>query len=128
MKVLLDTNAFIWSVTRSERIAKKATRVIAATDSILCVSSASLWECAIKIGKGNLPEVGSSIRSLLYEIESQSLLLLPIEARHLLRLERLPHLHKDPFDRLLIAQALEEDLPVITADRIFSSYGVHVIW
>ncbi len=128
MRVLLDTNSLIWFLTAPSHLSAVARRTIAPTEQEILVSLVSLWELAIKIGKGNLPRVGSSIQQVLREMSEQSLEVLPVRIPHLLRLERLPHLHKDPFDRLLIAQALEENLPVVTTDRIFSAYGVHVIW
>ncbi len=128
MRVLLDTNSLIWFLTEPSRLSTVAKHSLVPANQQIAVSLVSLWELAIKISKGNLPQMGSSISSVLGEMDAQTLTLLPVRVPHLLRLERLPHLHKDPFDRLLIAQALEEELPVVTADRIFPAYGVPVIW
>ncbi len=128
MRILLDTNSLIWFLTEPSRLSPLAKHIVSSTEQEIAVSLVSLWELAIKIAKGNLPQVGSSIQNVLREMDAQDLNLLPVRIAHLLRLEPLPLLHKDPFDRLLIAQALEENLPVVTADRIFPAYGVQVIW
>ncbi len=94
----------------------------------LIVSLVSLWELSIKIGKGKLTAVGSSIHYIVDELREQRIDLLPVTLPHLFRLEYLDPIHNDPFDRILIAQALAENLPIITADRIFASYGIDVIW
>ena len=128
MRVLLDSNARIWFLTEPSRLSSLARQTIAPAEQEIVVSLASVWELTIKSAKGNLPQLGSSIQIVLDEMKTQKLNILQVKTSYLLRLERLPHLHKDPFDRLLIAQALEDNLPVITADHIFPAYGVQVIW
>lgn len=94
----------------------------------MIVSAASLWELSIKIGKGRLAAAGSSIQYLMDEMDAQAISLLPILRVHILRAEVLPPHHRDPFDRMIIAQALEENLPVLTSDSKFAAYGVQVVW
>jgi PIN domain nuclease of toxin-antitoxin system len=89
---------------------------------------ASVWELAIKTARGKLPLPGRSVASLLDEVDRLGILILPIERAHILRTETLPHLHRDPFDRMIIAQSLAEGVPVLTADPMFARYGVEVIW
>ena len=106
MRILLDSNCLAWFLTEPSRLSSLAKHTIAPAEQEIIVSLASIWEVSIKIAKGNLPQVGSSIQIVLDEIRTQNMDLLQVRTSHLLRLERLPHLHKDPFDRLLIAQAL----------------------
>lgn len=96
-------------------------------DNQLLVSLVSLWEIAIKMGKGKLTDLGSSIHRVVDELREQRIDLLPVTLEHLYRLEYLPPLHNDPFDRLLIAQALSESVLVATSDTTFRSYGVDLL-
>lgn len=127
MMTLLDTHAFLWGIAGDRRMSQRA-RDIFIGPSKLSMSIASIWEMLIKVqqGKLNLPlPAGPYILSKLAE---NRIATLPIKLDHLLAFERLPLHHRDPFDRMLIAQALEEDLPVVTADPFFSRYPVEVIW
>ena len=128
MRILLDTNALIWAITDQTRIPSQALRAIRSGTNDLLVSHASLWELAIKIGGGKLVSVGTSIQYVVDEMRAQRVDMLPLALHHIYRLERLERLHNDPFDRIFIAQALEEQLTVITADRTFVRYDVDVLW
>jgi PIN domain nuclease of toxin-antitoxin system len=94
----------------------------------LFVSPASLWELSAKTARGRLPMPDSSIRFLLERIEQTGMITLPIETANILRTETLPHHHGDPFDRLIVAQALEEGLTILTSDSDISKYDAPVIW
>lgn len=127
MKALLDTHAFLWGIAGDGRMSQHA-RGVFIGPSNLSMSVVSIWEILIKVqvGKLNLPlPAGPYILSKLAENRIGTL---AINLDHLLAFERLPLHHRDPFDRMLIAQALEEDLPIVTADPFFSSYPVEVIW
>ncbi len=127
MRTLLDTHAFLWGIAGDRRMSQHA-RDIFIGPSDLSMSIASIWEILIKVqvGKLNLPSPASLyIISKLAENRIESL---PINLDHLLAFEGLPRHHRDPFDRILIAQALEEGLPILTADPQFSRYPVKVIW
>jgi PIN domain nuclease of toxin-antitoxin system len=126
MKVLLDTHAFIWALTDEERLSPKARRVMVSSE--LWWSVVSLWESIQKaqIGKLSLPLPAGPF--LTGELSSNHVRLLPVTLSHVLRVEELPLHHRDPFDRLLIAQSIEEGWPIITADPWFSRYPVEVIW
>ena len=127
MRRLLDTHAFLWGIAGDRRMSRLA-RDIFIGPSDLSLSFASIWEILLKVqvGKLNLPlPAGPYIISKLAENRIETL---PIDLDHLLAFERLPMHHRDPFDRMLIAQALEEGLPVVTADPLFSRYPVEVIW
>jgi PIN domain nuclease of toxin-antitoxin system len=126
MKALLDTHTFLWAVTDEARLSPKARNVMDASE--LWWSVVSLWEAIQKaqIGKLSLPLPAGPF--LTGELRSNHVRLLPVSLSHVLRVEELPLHHRDPFDRLLIAQSIEEGWPIITADPWFARYSVDVIW
>jgi PIN domain nuclease of toxin-antitoxin system len=128
MKVLVDTHTFLWALLHDHRLTPKAKQILRSTEDELVFSLVSLWEIAIKIKTGKLHTIGSSVAYIRDQMDDYGMELLPIRYDHVLSLEQLPHHHGDPFDRLLIAQALTESLPILTADAIFKRYGVKVIW
>jgi len=128
MKVQVDTHTFIWALLDDHRLTTKAKAILRSEEHELVFSLVSLWEIAIKIKTGKLNTIGSSVAYIRDEMNTYSMELLPIRYEHILHLEALPHHHSDPFDRLLIAQALSEGLPILTADRAFRQYGVKTIW
>ena len=128
MKVLLDTHTFLWSLLNDHRLTRKAKQVLTSNEHELVFSLVSLWEIAIKIKTGKLNTIGSSVAYIRDEMDAYGMQLLPIRYEHVLQLESLPHHHGDPFDRLLIAQALTESLPILSADRIFATYGIKLVW
>jgi PIN domain nuclease of toxin-antitoxin system len=101
--------------------------VLRSEEHQLIFSLVSQWEIAIKIKTGKLNTIGSSV-AIRDEMNEYGMEMLPIRYEHVPHLEILPHHHSDPFDRLLIAQALSEGLPILTADREFKHYGVKTIW
>lgn len=126
MKVLLDTHTFIWAITDERRLSPRARSLIASSE--LWWSVVSLWEAIQKaqVGKLSLPLPAGPV--LTGELSSNHVRLLPVSLSHVLRVEELPLHHRDPFDRLLIAQSIEEGWPIITADPWFARYPVDVIW
>jgi PIN domain nuclease of toxin-antitoxin system len=128
VKALLDTHTFLWWISDDARLSARVKRLIADPKSDIIVSYGSLWEMTIKIQKGALKVPGNSVAFLLSEMEKNAFRLLPLRSEHLLRLESLKAHHRDPFDRLLIAQAMEEDIPMLTKDSHFHNYPVKVIW
>ena len=126
MKVLLDTHTFIWAITDERRLSPRARSLIASSE--LWWSVVSLWEAIQKaqVGKLSLPLPAGPF--LTGELSSNHVRLLPVSLSHVLRIEELPLHHRDPFDRLLIAQSIEEGWPIITADPWFTRYPVDVIW
>jgi PIN domain nuclease of toxin-antitoxin system len=128
MKVLVDTHTFLWDIIADPRSSTKAKQILRSTEDELVFSLVSLWEIAIKIKTGKLNTIGSSVAYIRDEMNAYGMQLLPIRYEHILQLESLPHHHGDPFDRLLIAQALTESLPILSADRIFASYGIKLVW
>jgi PIN domain nuclease of toxin-antitoxin system len=128
MKILLDTHSFLWFISGSERLSIDARDKIADLDNELVLSSASLWEIAIKVSMGKLELLQPYSQLIPQRLEENDINILPIELNHLATVVGLPFHHRDPFDRLIIAQALTEDLPVVSADRIFSQYSIKLIW
>ena len=127
MRTLLDTHAFLWGIAGDRRMSQNA-REIFVGPSNLSMSIASIWEILIKvqIGKLTLPRpAGSYIISKLAENRVE---ILPINLVHLLAFEQLSLHHRDPFDRILIAQSMEEGWPIITSDPVFKRYPIRVIW
>jgi PIN domain nuclease of toxin-antitoxin system len=123
MRLLLDTHLFLWTVMDSPRLTEEARRQMLAADEVY-VSAASLWEIAIK---SRLGKVEGDVDELAQAVEGSGLLELPVYARHAARVAHLPLLPRDPFDRLLVAQALSEPLVLLTADEMLSGYSDLVI-
>ncbi len=119
MKLLLDTQIYLWVLDDSPRLSQRAREIIMAADQVL-VSAATIWEAAIKIALGKL-RVDPAL--LVAEIARSGFIELPILARHAAAVSALPMHHKDPFDRLLIAQALTEPARLLTADSVLQSYS-----
>lgn len=124
---LLDTHAFIWQATGSSQLSKKALSVIQSDHEIL-LSIASIWEMAIKVNIGKLSFSANFPEIIKEEIEANSYQISQIQPEHLFALSRLPHHHKDPFDRILIAQAITERIPIVSIDSKFDLYSVQRIW
>jgi PIN domain nuclease of toxin-antitoxin system len=128
VNAILDTHTFLWMVTDDRRLSETARRVIADGANELFLSAASIWEIVLKAGVGKLQIKGGAARFLEREIQRNRLSMLPIQPAHVFRVPSLPVIHKDLFDRLLIAQAQVESLPLITADPEITRYPVQVIW
>ena len=123
MRVLLDTHVFLWWLQDHPHLSAAArTKIVSATD--VYVSSASIWEASIKVGIGKL-EV--DIDQLVAEIDNSGFRELPVSAKHAAMVTRLPDIHRDPFDRILVAQALCEPLRLLTADNMLSGYSELVL-
>lgn len=127
MKILLDTHIFIWATTSPETLSVSATSHLQNTRNDFFLSMASIWEMQIKINLGKLNLHGSLSDVVTKRQEASGLQILPIELRHVYALSALPQHHRDPFDRLLIAQSQIENMPLLTADAAFSLYDVEVL-
>ena len=128
MRVLLDTHSLLWFLLDDPQLSHAARRLIEDPTTEVEVSPASYWEIAIKIGKKKyvLPEPYEVFMER--EIAGNEFHILPIEVRHTALLTTLPDEHKDPFDRLLVAQALAEHIPIVSADVQLDAYGITRIW
>ena len=127
MKLLLDTHTFIWFVENDESLPASLKTQIEDTDNEIFISIVSLWEIAIKTSLGKL-EMAIDLPSIINKIEENGFVILPIFPEHTVCVASLPFHHKDPFDRILIAQTMIEKLTIISKDGIFNSYGVDWIW
>lgn len=128
MRLLLDTHALLWWIFDAADLPAAARAAIADADNEALVSSASGWEIATKHRLGKLPEAGDVVGRLPSYLRRGRLEALPISIEHALMAGGLPGPHRDPFDRMLIAQARLEELTVVTRDRVFRDYGVPVLW
>lgn len=124
---LLDTNALLFFLYDSEKLSEKASEVIYHKDEKISVSIVSMWEIAIKSSIGKL-EIKSSISKIVETCEKEQLEILPIKPFHLDEINKLPQIHGDLFDRLVISQAITENLVIITKDGIIPQYNVNVLW
>ena len=123
MKLLLDANAFIWAYARPTELSPAARRALNDVANDRLVSIASLWEIAIKMSIGRLA-FSENLAQALDDIAATSL---PITLIHVARVRSLPFHHRDPFDRMMIAQAMEEGMTIVTRDRRVAAYGVPVL-
>jgi PIN domain nuclease of toxin-antitoxin system len=128
VKCLLDTHAFLWFQADSPELSTSAKSVIENAENEILLSMASIWEMAIKISVGKLVLDGSLEDLILREAADNAVALLPIEVGHVAKIVQLPFYHRDPFDRLLAAQCLALDIPIVSRDRSFESYNVERIW
>ncbi len=127
MKLLLDTHIFIWADDEPERIPAALMAYLADEANELWLSLASLWEMQIKRQLGKLHLQLSLAETIASHQQTNGLRLLPITAEHIYALDNLPLQHKDPFDRLLIAQAMVEDLTLVSVDPAFAAYSVKLL-
>lgn len=128
MKLLLDTHVFLWFIEGSPNLSGLARSLIENEQTQKFLSIASLWEISIKISMGKL-DIGMTVTDLVErEILSNGILLLDIKIDHLDELAKLPFHHKDPFDRLIISQAMTEPIIVISKDNNFTHYPITLMW
>jgi PIN domain nuclease of toxin-antitoxin system len=126
--VLLDTHAMLWWLFDDPKLSSAARSVIVSPGNEIVVSAASAWEIATKHRLGRLPEAGDVAVRLPHYLRRARFAVLAISLEHAQAAGALPGPHKDPFDRMLVAQARIEDLAVATIDGVFRDYGVAVIW
>ena len=123
MRLLIDSNAFIWMVAQPAELSANAREALANPDNERVLSLIAIWEIAIKLSLRKFVLPGD----LTTAVEGMAAVTLPIRLAHIARVQQLPFHHRDPFDRMMIAQALEEDLTIVTRDRHFQTYGVPVL-
>jgi len=128
MKYLLDTHAFLWFVTDDNRLSSKAKSIIQDSNNEIYFSAASAWEISIKTKLGRL-KLGRNLESFIIEqLTENSFGPLAITVSHSLYTEKLPQIHKDPFDRIMISQSKIENMVMITRDREIREYKVSTVW
>ncbi len=128
MRILVDTHAFLWAITADARLSHRARELYLDESNETHLSVASLWEVVTKvlIGKLTLPiPIEAYLRN---QLSKNRILVLPIRAEHVFRLSTIPLLHRDPFDRIILAQSLQEGLPILSNDDILRRYSAQVIW
>jgi PIN domain nuclease of toxin-antitoxin system len=128
LRALLDTHTLLWWLSDNTALTKPARKTIADTKNVLIVSAVSAWEIAIKVRLGRLPTAADLVADFKGYVEREGFELLDISAEHGIRAGLLPGPHKDPFDRMLIAQAQAENIPIITNEAVFESYGIRCFW
>lgn len=127
MNLLLDTHILLWWLADDPLLGERHRRAIADARNRVWVSAASAWEVAIKSALGRLALPGPAAEVLPAALAENDFTPLPISVEHALRVAELPRLHADPFDRILIAQAIAETLTIVTADAVFASYPVSIL-
>ncbi len=128
MSILLDTHTFLWYLNGDESLSDKARKSIDKKNSVVYVSIASIWEISIKIGLKKL-KIDVSLEELENQISLNNFIILPLKFEHIIELSKLDNHHRDPFDRILIAQSFSEKIAVLTKDTHFNHYkGITVIW
>jgi PIN domain nuclease of toxin-antitoxin system len=128
VRILLDTRALLWAVLAPGSLSRRAAAIIADDKNEILVSAASAWETAAKVRLGKLPGAEVLERDFLAVMEEAGYTLLSIDAAAALRAGRLAAEHRDPFDRVLAAQALAEDIPILSTDSQFDAFGVRRVW
>ncbi|HUI27905.1 MAG TPA: type II toxin-antitoxin system VapC family toxin [Candidatus Kryptonia bacterium] len=128
MRLLLDTHVFLWWVSDVPEISRRARSAIASPGNDCLLSVASCWEMAIKVGLGKLKLPAPIERFIPEQLAANAFGLLGIDLRHTARVAHLAFHHRDPFDRLLVAQAIEDGLALVSADRVFRKYGIKRVW
>lgn len=127
MKLLIDTHTFLWFVNDDPRLSTSALALLESDDSVL-LSIASVWEIAIKVSIGKLTLPQPFEHFIQEQLAVNDIALLPIRLSDCNQVLELPFHHRDPFDRMIIAQSLVENIPMISADSIFDSYGINRLW
>jgi PIN domain nuclease of toxin-antitoxin system len=127
MKILLDTHAFIWFVEDSPQLTVSVKRIIEKTSNDIYLSIASIWEIAIKMQLKKL-YIDKTIEEIIDLAIQNGFQLLPILPEHIIRLTTLEFHHRDPFDRIIIAQGLVEDQEIVSGDTVFDHYAIKRIW
>jgi PIN domain nuclease of toxin-antitoxin system len=125
---LLDTHVLLWAIYEPVKLSPKVHSLLSDPSNELIVSYAAVWEILSKVGRGGLLIAGSSSANVLRRIEDLGVTLLPITLNHILAASNLPDLHRDPFDRMFIAQSISEQVPLITIDPKIWGYPLETIW
>ena len=128
MRLLLDTSAFLWWITDSDRLSRRARDLLTSGLSEVFFSVVSAWEIAIKAGLGRITLPDDPERFIPEQLAANAFQVLPLQMRHALELFALPDHDRDPFDRMLVAQAKSEGLTILSGDAQFERYPVEVVW
>jgi PIN domain nuclease of toxin-antitoxin system len=127
VEILLDTHALLWWVNEPKRLSKRADSILRNTDNTVLVSAAVAWELSIKVNLGKLDAL-ALLTGLTQRLQKEGFTELPVSIGHATRAGLLPLHHRDPFDRLLVAQAQDLGIPVLSADELLDRYDVKRVW
>jgi PIN domain nuclease of toxin-antitoxin system len=128
MNVLLDTHALLWLITDDERLSENARQIFLDKGNRLFFSAASLWEICIKKSLGKISLKSGWLQTIQAEMEANLIQWLPIDLAHCAEVAEMPFHHRDPFDRMLVAQAIVEDMQLLSRDRRLLDYAVKRVW
>jgi PIN domain nuclease of toxin-antitoxin system len=128
VRALLDTHAFLWWLDGDRRLSRTARAFVGDDGNVIYVSAATAWEIATKVRLGRLPGAIDVADDVAACLRAQGFTALPITIPHAQKAGALPGPHRDPFDRMLIAQAQAEDVPLVSNERVFDHYGVRRLW
>jgi PIN domain nuclease of toxin-antitoxin system len=128
MKILLDTCAFLWLTTDAPELSNKARILFQNTDNAVYLSSVSVWEIIVKHQLGKLPLPGAADDFIKQQCEKHFIESLSLDEKAVFNLSQLPNHHRDPFDRMLVCQAIAHDLTVLTSDELIMQYPVATAW
>ncbi len=128
MNILLDTHTFLWWIDNHPRLSSRAHELISDSSNTLFLSAASGWEISIKSKLGKLTLSGDLEHFIAEQLAANAIRSLPIEMSHALHVYTLPSHHRDPFDRILVAQSQMEDMPILTTDPHIAQYPVQTLW
>lgn len=128
MKLLLDTHTALWLFNEHEKLSEKTKELLLDEKNILYISWVSVWEVAIKTSLGKLTDFSGGAQAFTMAVKQHPIKMLNMKSRHFCRIEPLPFLHRDPFDRYLVAVAMAENMTIVTMDRNIAKYDVATIW
>ena len=128
MKILVDTHVALWLFNDYENLSQTASDCLRDEENELFISIASAWEVAIKYGLGKLPEFNGGVKRFLHAIQDNPIQIIGVHSEYVKRVEELPYVHRDPFDRIIIATALCEEMIILTADESIHKYDVPWVW
>lgn len=128
MRYLLDTHAFLWWILDDPRLSRRAAAIIADAGNEILFSAASAWEIVIKAQFGRIAFEDNIVEFIPRQVSANGFRNLPVHSEHALHVSKLPLLHRDPFDRMLVAQAQIEKVPLLTADQAVAQYQIEVVW
>ena len=127
MTILIDTHVFLWAILEPHRLSASMCRRLVDPDNQLFLSTVSIWEISTKYAIKKLPLAIAPDILIPQQMKMQGILPLPFNVEHALQAHQLPLHHRDPFDRMLVAQSRVEGIPIMTADRALKAYGVHIL-
>ena len=128
MKLLIDTHIALWLFNEHENLSPTAKCYLRNEENLLNISIVSAWEIAIKHSLGKLTKFPGGVKRFLFAINKNPIRIITVLPEHVERVEELPYIHRDPFDRLIIATALCEDMAILTADENIRKYDVNCVW